>query len=405
MAERRLVVFVYLPGETQAVPAGLFRHDDRLGVGAFAYGRRYLERDNAVAVDPAALPVGPRPAEVVTNGGIYGAFRDAAPDYWGRLVIAAEARMPPEALSEVDYLLAANATRVGNLDFRPDPEAPEPALEPPHFSQLATVLEAAERLDAGEPVDGRLLHLLRQGSSLGGARPKCTVAWGDTLWLAKFAAQGDTLNVPRLEYATMALAGRCGIEIPEIRIESVGGRDVYLCRRFDRERTTAGWLRTGFLSSLSLLRWDERDRNLWSYGAIADVMRQHTAAADLEQLFRRMVFNILVRNSDDHPRNHGFLVRGTRVALSPAYDLVPSVARPGVGRAFDLAMSVGAQGRLATTANALSQATRFGLREDRAQGVVSEVAEEVRHWRELFSACGVPGRDIDTLSAVGGLGG
>ena len=135
MPERKLTVFIYLPGETIAVPAGIFTHDNELSLGTFVYGRRYLMRDNCLPVDPVALPLGRPPREVIINGGLYGSFRDAVPDYWGRLVIAAEARAAPEAMSEIDFLLAANATRTGNLDFRLSPEDPEPELVPPGFNR------------------------------------------------------------------------------------------------------------------------------------------------------------------------------------------------------------------------------------------------------------------------------
>jgi len=397
MAEKKITVFIYLPGESVAVPAGIFTHEGDLQIGTFAYGRKYSERKNALPVDPAALPLGLTPGAVTTNKGLYGAFRDAAPDYWGRLVIAAERKVPPEALSETDFLLDANATRVGNLDFRITPNDPEPSLEPPHFNRLEEVLDAASKIDAGEEISRHLLHLLRQGTSVGGARPKCTVEWQDALWIAKFPARGDTLNIPRIEYATMTLAGKCGIRIPALRLQSVGETSVLLVRRFDREKHQEGWVRKGFLSSLSLLQWDEADRLRWDYGAIANVMRRHTPVHDLQELFRRMVFNILVRNTDDHPRNHGFLFDASGVALSPAYDIVPSLTHPGVGTVFSLAMSVGARGREASLKNALSRARRFGLSGEEAGTVVEQLQETVRGWRDHFAAVGCPDIEIRAL--------
>lgn len=167
MPERKVTVFIYLPGEPIAVPAGIFTHDSDLPLGSFAYGTRYLERENCLPVDPVALPLGRVPREVVSNGGFYGAFRDAAPDYWGRLVLAAEAKTVPEALSEMDFLLGANATRVGNLDFRFSPNDPEPELVPPHFNQLPDIISAAESIANGEQIPHHLLRLLRQGTSMG----------------------------------------------------------------------------------------------------------------------------------------------------------------------------------------------------------------------------------------------
>ena len=398
MDERKVTVFVYLPGETVAVPAGIFTHHGDSGIGAFAYGRKYLERPNALPVDTIALPLGVVPREVTGNGGLYGAFRDAAPDYWGRLVIAADTGAPPEALSEIDFLLAANASRVGNLDFRSSPENHEPILGPPHFNDLARIIQAARQLTAGEPVETGLLKLLRQGTSMGGARPKCTVEWQDALWIAKFPAREDTLNIPRIEFATMELARRCCITVPELRLVSVGENDIFLSRRFDREKGRAGWLRRGFLSALSFMQWDEGDRQLWDYAAIADLMRRHMTAEDIQELFRRMVFNMLVRNTDDHPRNHGFVLDEGKMSLSPAYDIVPTPAQFGVGTGFRLAMSVGEQGREATLENALSRSARYGLSKEDARAIVQQLVEIVSGWREHFEECGVSRRQVEFLA-------
>ena len=397
MTEKKVVAFIYLPGEIAAVPAGIFTHNGEMNVGRFTYGRRYIDRPKAMSVEPVALPIGMPSREVTTNRGLYGAFRDAAPDYWGRLVIAAERRVPPEALSETDFLLEANATRVGNLDFRLSPDDPEPHLEPPHFNQIEEILEAATQIEAGIEVRPHLLRLLRQGSSLGGARPKCTVGWQDALWVAKFPAKNDTMNIPRIEFATMTLAARCGIRIPELQMKSVGGKDILLVRRFDREKGKDGWTRKGFLSSLSLMQWDELDRLSWDYAAIADSMRRHVAANGIEELFRRMVYNIMVRNTDDHPRNHGFIVDGEKMELSPAYDIVPSFTQAGVGTDFDLAMSVGKSGRAASLENAMSRAARFGLSNKEGKTIVGQIAEGVRHWRDFFEEVGLTGNELKAL--------
>ncbi|MCK5689579.1 HipA domain-containing protein [Myxococcota bacterium] len=399
MAERKIIVFIYLQGESAAVPAGIFTHDADSGVGRFAYGLRYLQRPEAIAVDPVALPLGVAPREVTSNGGLYGAFRDAAPDYWGRLVIAAESKLPPEALSEIDFLTATNATRVGNLDFRTAPDDAEPTLSPPHFNQLSEVMQAASSIQAGEQAESHLLQLLRQGSSMGGARPKCTVEWDRGLWLAKFSAKDDTLNNPRIEYATMSLARLCGLSIPEVRLVQVGDKDVFLIRRFDREPQGKSWLRHGFMSSLSLMQWDERDRLRWSYPAIADRLRRYMGPADIRELFRRMVFNILVRNTDDHPRNHGVLSKGDKLSLSPAYDIVPTLTHVGVGTDFRLAMSLGKDGREATLQNAVSHAARFGISKEESQTMIDELLSSLRQWRGHFEESGLPGREIDALAA------
>jgi serine/threonine-protein kinase HipA len=399
--EQKAYVFIYLPGETVAVPAGIFTHYPDDGIGRFAYGRRYLERTNALPVDPVALQLGVLPRDATNNGGVYGAFRDASPDYWGRLVIAAELKSPPESLGEMDYLLHGNASRVGCLDFRSSLEQGEPQRTPPSFQSLADILEAATQLQDGKPVRHDLLQLLEQGSSIGGARPKCTVELDDTLWIAKFPARGDTVNFPRIEYATMLLAKACGITVPDLRLLTVGDKDVLLVRRFDRRKTAQGYLRFGFLSALSLMEWDERDRTLWSYPALADRMRAAVLAqpAELKELFRRMVFNVLCRNTDDHPRNHGFLWVEKGLVLSPAYDIVPSLARAGIGTDFFLSMSLGEGGREATLKNAMSMSARFGIFQDEAYLIIEEMKTCVETWEKHFAEQGVSPVNIEAIRA------
>ena len=396
-----IYVFIYPPGEATSVPAGLFTYDETNRQGRFEYGRRYQERVGALPVDPVALPLG-RPGQLVeTNRGLYGAFRDASPDRWGRLVIAHRMGVPPETLNEGELLLSPNALRVGNLDFRSSLDAPEPVPAPPSFHQLENIMDAAARVEAGEPLGeqngAEMLHLLEQGSSLGGARPKCTVEHEGVYWVAKFPSAGDTWNNPRVEWATMRLAARCGIVVPEMRLEDVGGRDVLLLKRFDRLFCPGGAVsRRGYLSALSALQLDDGDREDFSYIALADVFRERGIGdrATLKQLFQRMVFNILCRNTDDHPRNHGVMFDGGQGDLSPAFDITPALARRGVGEDFLLSMTVGAQGRAATIENALSETARFGLTADIARDVVAEMRTEVANWRDEFNAAGVSEQDL-----------
>jgi serine/threonine-protein kinase HipA len=401
MATTSLYVFCYLPGEVTAVPAGRFDHDDLSGVGSFAYGHLYLERPNALPVDPVALPLGVDAAPVTTNGGLYGAFRDASPDYWGRLVIASGLRAPPESLTEIDYLTHTNATRVGNLDFRLSLDASEPVLAPPEFQDIDELLKAAEGLERGRVVDEHMRLLLEQGSSLGGARPKCTLILDGEMWIAKFPARHDWISVPRLEYATTQLAAHCGLNTPETRLETVGGRDVFLARRFDRDAVANGWARRGYLSALSLAEWDERDRNRWSYRTVADRIRRHSehVADDLRELFLRIAFNILVRNTDDHPRNHGFLLTPDGLNLSPLFDVEPTRVRPGVGTEYFLAMGVGEQGRLAAMANLCSAATAFNLSPSEADSLTRQMRDcVVTSWRDVLGAAGFAESDLEMLA-------
>lgn len=401
MAISSLIVFCYLPGAVDAVPAGRFDHDDQTHVGTFQYGRRYLERREALSVDCVALPLGGSFLPATLHGGLYGAFRDSSPDYWGRLVIASRLQCPIESISELDYLTQANATRVGNLDFRPLPDDPEPALSPPQFQDLADLLHASDEMEQGHVPDERIRVLLEQGTSLGGARPKCTVELDGDLWLAKFPSRNDSIRVPRLEYATMKLADICGLNVPEHRLHAIGDRDLFLVRRFDRRSVSGGWARRGYLSALSLAEWDERDRDRWSYRTVAERIRKYAvhANADLRELFLRIAFNILVRNTDDHPRNHGFLVEKEGLSLSPLFDVVPALARRGVGSEFFLAMGIGQQGRRAVLGNLCSAAPAFNLKPAEAEELTEAMRARVTSsWRGMFSSVGFEGRELELLA-------
>jgi len=397
MPLKEIIVFVYMPNTVKAVPAGIFYYDSLLEIGEFVYSNRYVNRSDALPVDPIAIPLGVEPLPESANSGIYGAFRDAAPDYWGRLIIASELNTAPEALSELDFLLQANATRVGNLDFRNSPDSAEPELAPPAFEQISHIIDAADNIAAGMPVEKHLLHLLRQGSSIGGARPKCTVEWNSELWLAKFSAKGDTVNIPCIEYATMKLARECGIKIPDVRLQLIDGKNVFLIRRFDRQSSRDGWLRKGFISSLSLMRIDEKDRLKWSYLTIASLMRKHCSKNDIKELFLRMIFNIMIRNTDDHPRNHGFLFTESNLTLSPAYDILPSFILSGVGTEFNLAMTVGEFGKQATIENALSKCEHFGLARAEAIEAYENMRIIILNWKEFFRENSVIEKEIDLL--------
>ena len=402
MALTNLIVFCYLNGDHEAVPAGRFTHDSITGIGSFQYGRRYLERPNALPLDYVALPLGVTPQPITINGGLYGTFRDSSPDYWGRLVLSSRMKCAPEALTEIDYLSMSNATRVGNLDFRVSLDQPEPALAPPQFQNIADLIDATQMLEQGGIVDEKIRLLLEQGSSLGGGRPKCTVQVDDQLWLAKFPSRHDSINIPAVEYATMRLAGICGLNLPDIRLVSVGSHNVFLIQRFDRisKNPTACWSRCGFMSALSLAEWNERDRDKWSYTTLADKIRRYSIYpdADLRELYKRVAFNIAVRNTDDHPRNHGFLLGNDGLHLSPLYDVVPSLTHSGVGTEFHLAMTVGSEGRLAHIDNLCSSASVFGLSNKEGREIAYEVCNKVMaEWKSVCLESGLSINDIQML--------
>ena len=396
-----LVVFVCLPGETDAVPAGVLtlRQREQDIHSTFSYDSRYLQRPNAIPLDPVSLPCQPYEILVPANGlSLFGAFRDATPDSWGRRVI--EQRHGQHVLPEIAYLENSGDDRVGALDFRP--ALTSPCRKQPYnpVSSLPCLLDCADRIDNGETVSAQNLQMFQRGSSMGGARPKAVVEDESGLWLAKFPTRNDRFNYARVEAATLKLAGACDITIPEVRVQSLAGKDTFLIRRFDREKTDQGYLRKHFVSALTLLGKDETESLGSSYAEIAEAIRRYAGdrcEKRILELFRRMVFNILTSNTDDHLRNHGFVHEDGAYVLSPAYDMVPTPMHASERYQH---LGVGKQGRLSTLDNALSGAAAFGLSKPQATRIIRNMVHTVSNWRTFFAQQGVSEADIATMGSA-----
>lgn len=403
-------VFIQLPGEIEAVPAGrldLVEDGTRLLTSRFLYGNLYKKRPNAVEIDPVSLPMADERGverEPVAGLALFGAVRDAAPDSWGRRVIENRLRAPPNGLAESTYLDQAGSDRAGALDIRAARDSP-PMLRPlPSTLDLRYLLEAAERIEAGEPVPARLAAYFDGAPTLGGARPKAVVDVDGRPFVAKFPLPGDGFNMPVIERATLELARRAGLQVPETRIETLAdGRDVMLIARFDREPAGRGLARSHMVSALTMLGVHEQQSPDQSYAAMAEVISRRGPAdalrTDREELFGRMVFNILVSNDDDHLRNHAFVFDAATGGwrLSPLYDVVP---KPQSGTERKLHLSVGPRGRLATLDNALDGAGQFGLLRPRAVEIIERIVAVVREWRQVFDELGVPARQSDHMRSA-----
>lgn len=456
-SHRSCYVYVVLPGDAEFTTAGRFRL--RCGPGGaasgeFVYGRSYLERSEAVELDPVELRLADRLYLTGRMGGFFGAVRDSMPDYWGRLLI--ERRLGRARLDEFEYLMEGPDDRAGALGFGPSVEPPSPRLRFAGPVALAALQAAADALAAGEgggravgagtagecragassdhgnpgsaraATSGRhwwaerrqadhgnpgrdraaaLAHaIFDEGTSMGGARPKAVVEDRDALWLAKFSRPRDRWNQPRAEHAMLLLARECGIRAAESRIERAGNQDVLLVRRFDRERSgeEGGWLRHRMASALTLLRSDDSPtgRERWSYLALADELRRVSAqpTEDLKELFARMCFNAAVSNLDDHPRNHAILARGRSWRLAPAYDLNPS---PAYSMERDLSMVCGPEGRRARRENLVAGAARFLMGREEAEAALDRIVAVVRaRWREAATRAGVGAGDREALRSA-----
>ena len=401
-------VYIVLPGETEFVTAGkLVLSTDRHGAptGQFVYGRRYLARGNAAPIDPFELKLRAGTFETRRLRGVFGALRDAGPDYWGRRLI--EQRAGPAPLGELDYLLQSPDDRAGAL-FGLTPNPPPPrrrfnrVLNLERLQTLADAIIADADLPA-EPATEQAQTLLLAGTSMGGARPKAVIEDEAGLWLAKFNRPDDRWNHARVERAMLLLARECGLQTAESRLLRIGDRDALLVKRFDREKLDGGYRRARMLSALTLLRADDsqQDRDKWSYVLLVEALRRISSRArqDAAELFRRMSFNALISNTDDHPRNHAVIAPNIDWRLSPAYDLTP--AMPISIERRDLALVCGDLGRYANAENLLSQHTRFLLDRAAAESIIDTMERAVRkRWHDLARTVGVSKQDCERISSA-----
>ena len=408
-SENECFVYIMLPGQTEFVTAGKFAlAKDRRGNpnGKFVYGRSYLESDNSVVIDPLELKLASKTYETSILKGVFGALRDSSPDYWGRRVI--EKRAGLAELGEIDYLLYSPDDRAGALGFGRNAEPPAPRRE---FNQTIALERLQELADAiiadedipDEPDAEQAQELMFGGTSMGGARPKAVIEDDSALWIAKFNRADDRWNEARVEHAMMILARDCGIHTADSKVITIGDRDVLMVKRFDREHTKEGYRRGRMLSAMTLLRTDDdpQRRENWSYVSLVEELRRISSQpkTDAADLFRRMVFNALISNIDDHPRNHAVVAMDTHWKLSPAYDLTPSTPISTDHR--DLALECGDMGRFANAENLLTQCEHFYLAPDDARIVIDQIETIVRdNWYVVARREEVTDKDCDKITTA-----
>ena len=407
--ENECFVYIVLPGQTDFVTAGKFvMTTDRRGVptGKFVYGKSYLEKENPVPIDPLELKLVSKTYETTILNGVFGALRDASPDYWGRRVI--EKRSGQTQLGEVDYLLHSPDDRAGALGFGRNPKPPAPRREFNKTMELERLQELADRIIADENVPDepdaeQAEDLMFGGTSMGGARPKAVVEDDNILWIAKFNRADDKWNDARVEHAMLMLARDCSIQTVESKIITIGDRDVLMVKRFDREHTKKGYRRGRMLSALTLLRADDdpQRRENWSYVSLVEEVRRVSSQpkTDGTELFRRMCFNALISNIDDHPRNHAVVAMDTDWKLSPAYDLTPST--PISANHRDLALECGDMGRFANAENLITECARFYLTEEEARKIIDELEATVtNNWYAVARREGVTEKDCEKIATA-----
>lgn len=360
-----------------------FESDGRRQHSQFEYDADWLAAEDRFALAPG-LPL--REGSHFSSGkddkrsALPGCFADAAPDSWGRALMT---KALGGGLSEFDYLvLSDDRTRQGALRFLGEDMEPLSDLTPPiprlvELERLRTLAQRFEQDPGGAEEEAR--DLAGVAGSLGGARPKANVEGDGHLWIAKFTSAQDTKPVERAEVATLKLARMCGLRVAEARLElRDSDSPIALIRRFDRRGNT----RIPYISARTAMDWQSEEGGF--YTDMADVIRQISSkpVEDLHELWRRIVFTILVSNKDDHLKNHGFVYAGgDRWRLSPAFDINPSPSRHRVletgiiqGGSFDASLDI-----------ALDACEFFDVKRESAKAQISEMAKTIAEgWRQAL---------------------
>lgn len=322
-----------------------------------------------------------------------GAVDDARPDRWGERVIRFIDR--PLRSSLMEFLYLAGDERFGALGVSTSASAYLPRTQGPLpcLSDVGVLHQVVQQVLLGEPISEPLRRLIAPGVSMGGARPKALIQIDGHPWVLKFAEPGEAWNSPLIEHATLTLAAQAGIRVAATQAVPLHQGHAVAVKRFDRVDGT----RIHALSARVALKAAGEDMG---YPELAQLLRrrgpvrQGVAKAHMRELFVRMVFNILIDNTDDHEQNHVVLMNDQgEYLLSPAFDVLP------IGQALGYQqMRVGTDGAVSTLDNALSEHAQFGLRVDEAQALVKDVVSVVARWRAHFATCGVRQQDLDALA-------
>lgn len=409
-------VCVDIDGSGQMAPMGEL-HCQQSGSGemfSFEYDKHWLVRPEVFAFDPdLALSAGHQyPAQDRTNFGI---FLDSSPDRWGRVLMqrrensrARQEKRRARTLTEWDFLLGVHdETRLGALRFRVPPDGPfidsDDQFAAPPITSLRELQSASlqfeEHMNEEEHPEYEkwLTQLFAPGTSLGGARPKASVRdETGALCMAKFPSKQDTRDVGGWELVTHRLASKAGIVVPDARSLRLHGNpySTFLVKRFDRNAQGG---RLAFVSAMTLTQHKDGDAGA-SYLELVDLLqsRGSNRDADCEQLFRRVVFNIIIHNTDDHLRNHGFFIDAQGVRLSPAYDMNPSIDRT------ELSLAVNEVDTGCDLSIAMDAHKDYGLSTQKAEDVRRQVQTAVAAWREEANRLQISNAEQDMMAAAFG---
>lgn len=401
------------PSKEIAILGSLSRHKTGTGeIFSFEYDKAWLERAEVFAFDPDLDLVAGRQYPA-SNRQIFGIFTDSSPDRWGRVLMdrrelsrARQEGRRARALTEWDYLLGVHdLARLGALRFRSSPTSPflddDDRLAAPPLTSLRDLQFATQQLEehADDPdhpeYDRWLTLLLAPGSSLGGARPKASVRDEvGALCIAKFPSRQDRRDIGAWELLANRLARKAGISVPDARPWRLPDSPytTFLVQRFDR--TPRGG-RLAFVSAMTLTQRTDGESGA-SYLELVDLLQSRGAAtaADCAQLFRRVVFNILIHNTDDHLRNHGFFIEARGIRLSPAYDLNPSTERQ------ELSLAINEVEATCDIGIAMDACRDYLLTHKQAADIHREVTTAIASWRHEAKTLGIPRSEQEQMAAA-----
>jgi len=404
---KEVIVHISVGGEDVRVGKLWFHSRKGRESASFEYDKRWLEHPEKFALEPA-LKLTEGTFHTQTGLSVFGAIGDSAPDRWGRVLMrraetirAKSNNKTPRTLLEVDYLLGVNdEVRQGALRFstRPDETiflAPKDKTAIPPLLKLPGLLSASERfLEDSESLEDLKL-LLAPGSSLGGARPKASVRDRDgSLAIAKFPRKDDEFNIVMWEAVALTLAKDAGINVPSWRLENIIGKPVLIIKRFDRLSEQ----RIPFLSAMGMLGAQDNEQHSYLEMVYALARDGASPREDMTELWRRIVFTIMISNTDDHLRNHGFIYeryKGWR--LSPAYDInpVPAEIKPRI-----LTMAIDFEDATASLDTAMAVAKDFRISKERAVEIVKDIITVIKQWKKVGADFGLSKTEIDRMASA-----
>jgi len=407
MASKDVNVSISLGNENVRVGKLWFHVRGNKESASFEYDKKWLEHPERFSIEPAlALTEGAFHTRAQLS--VFGAIGDSAPDRWGRVLMrraeiakAKSENRAPKTLFESDYLLGVNdEARQGSLRFSVDPldtiflKSKDDVAIPPLIC-LPKLLSATERFIEHEESAEDLKLLLAPGSSLGGARPKASVRDREgNLAIAKFPRKDDEFNVVLWEAVALSLAKNAGIKVPVWRLETILEKPVLIVKRFDRDNGQ----RVPFLSAMSMLGAEDNEQHSYIEMAYALVQNGAAPEEDMVELWRRIVFTVMISNTDDHLRNHGFFYeryQGWR--LSPAYDMNPT---PIDIKARILTTAINFDDTSASLEAAMDVAKDFRLSKDKAHEIMKEVNSAVRHWKKIAYEIGLSKHECDRMASA-----